>query len=177
MEIQQIMEKLTPRQQKIIQLRADGYSYKDIAKELGISDRTVEVQLRRARIKCKGFIPKKSYITEGKMNFEYYLNQIEPELKKKAYVYWRDWQIKGISWEDLAQDLRIHLMNKFDLYDPKKSSFRTWANRVMLNKIKDIVKGKYISNDVLDQSNTLSTNELQAKRLDISSNGEIVKNN
>jgi hypothetical protein len=105
---------------------------------------------------------------------EQYLNQIEPELKQKAYVYWRDWKIKGMDWEDLAQDLRIHLSNKFDTWE-KESSFRTWANRVMMNKINNIVRDKNNSKDVLDQKNTLSTEELLEKGLDINNYGEIVK--
>jgi len=33
-----ILDKLTPRQREVIELRMDGYSYKEIAKELGISE-------------------------------------------------------------------------------------------------------------------------------------------
>ena len=182
-ELEQIMGKLSPRQKQIIQMRADGYSYKEIAKELGIKIGTIKWHLEEGRKRAKQLYPllnhsKKSYITKGEtkeMNSDYYLNQIEPELKKKAYVYWRDWDIKGMEWEDLAQELRIHLINKFNLFNPEKSLFRTWANRVMMNKIKDIVRGNYSSSDVLNQSNTLSTEELLENGLDINNYGEIVK--
>jgi len=45
----------------------------------------------------------------------------------------------------------------------------------MMNKIKDIVRGNYSSSDVLNQSNTLSTEELLENGLDINNYGEIVK--
>jgi len=179
-ELEQIMGKLSPRQKQIIQMRADGYSYKEIGKELKISVtncRKIKERIKKIALNVT-FDSKKSYITKGEtkeMNSDYYLNQIEPELKKKAYVYWRDWDIKGMEWEDLAQELRIHLINKFNLFNPEKSLFRTWANRVMMNKIKDIVRGNYSSSDVLNQSNTLSTEELLENGLDINNYGEIVK--
>ena len=37
-----MLNKLTPRQREVIQLRMDGYTYKEIAKELGISVNTVK---------------------------------------------------------------------------------------------------------------------------------------
>ena len=179
-ETNQLLSKLTPRQREIIQLRADGYSYKEIAETLGIKEQSVANEIQRLKKRMSSFNPRIASITGGrtlmiKKTIEYYLNQIEPELKQKAYVYWRDWEIKGIEWQDLAQELRIHLSNKFDTWE-KKSSFRTWANRIMLNKIKDICRDNYTNNDVLDQPNTLSTDELREKGLDINNYGEIVKN-
>ena len=109
-----------------------------------------------------------------KKTLEHYLKQIEPELKMKAFVYWRDWKIKGMDSEDIAQELRIQLMNKFDLFNPEKAGFRTWANKVMMNKIKNIVRDKYTSQDVLDQPGTISIDELQEKGLDINNYNEIV---
>lgn len=41
--------KATPRQIQILQLLADGYSRKDIAKALGISEHTVQSHLKRLR--------------------------------------------------------------------------------------------------------------------------------
>jgi len=46
--------------------------------------------------------------------------------------------IRGFDSEDLAQELRMHLWRKLDKYDPSKASFRTWANMVMRNRLKDI---------------------------------------
>jgi DNA-directed RNA polymerase specialized sigma24 family protein len=166
MEIEQIMEKLTPRQQQIIKLRAEGYSYKDIGKELGMKEQSIKNEIQRIRKRMSTFASKKSYIDSREM-FEENLKTIEIDIVKRAkntFAMYPELEKRGITWEDLAQELRIHLMNKFDTFNPEKSAFRTWAFRVMANKIKDILK--HPSYDILDQEDTISLDELKEKGLE-----------
>lgn len=97
--------------------------------------------------------------------FEQYLEEIETHLQKKAYDYCDKWQIKGLDWEDIAQEFRIQLMRKFPTWR-RESSFRTWANRVMLNRMKDIARGTQTKKaGFLNQS--LSIDELKEKNADL----------
>lgn len=73
-------------------------------------------------------------------SFEEYIREIEPDIRQKAVSYCGNWQIRGLDWEDLAQEFRIQLRKKFPKYEPTKASFRTWANKVMLNRVKDIAR-------------------------------------
>ncbi len=55
----------------------------------------------------------------------------------KAIKTW----IPNSDWEDIAQELRIHLWLKKDTFDPNKgASVKTFVNRVLDNKIRDFKK-------------------------------------
>ena len=89
------------------------------------------------------------------MNFETYLLEIEPDIMGKAKQY----SLSGMDWEDVAQELRIQLWQKFSNFNPQKASFRTWANRIMSNKLKDLLRDKENSHDALDEA--ISIDEMQ----------------
>jgi len=55
----------------------------------------------------------------------------------------RNYWIDGYDDDDLAQEFRMILWSKLPLYDPKKSSFRTWGKKVMMNKIRDLTRAKF----------------------------------
>ena len=80
-----------------------------------------------------------------KNKFETYLKEIEPDISAKSFAY----RIWGLDKEDVAQELRIHLLNKFDLFNPDKASFRTWANRVMRNKLIDLERTNRKEKDII----------------------------
>lgn len=44
--------------------------------------------------------------------------------------------------DDLAQELRILLWQSLPTYNPHKSSLKTWANRVLENRLKNIYKAE-----------------------------------
>jgi RNA polymerase sigma factor (sigma-70 family) len=48
--------------------------------------------------------------------------------------------IPGLDWEDIAQEVRIRLWTKRHLFNPDKSSYKTWANRVMSNCIRNLIR-------------------------------------
>lgn len=59
----------------------------------------------------------------------------------------RRYHIKGYEFEDLCQELRMHLWRKISKYDPRISGIRTWANAVMRNRLKDLLKAQDYSNN------------------------------
>ena len=76
---------------------------------------------------------------ENKKTFEEYLEKIEPDIQFKAFKRAAGDKDK---YDDIYQRLQIHLWEKFPTFDENKASFRTWANRVMENFLKDLGKTK-----------------------------------
>lgn len=60
------------------------------------------------------------------------------------------YRINGLDVNDVAQELRLHIWRKLDKYDPNKASFKTWARRVMRNKLTDLAGRKESYKDMLD---------------------------
>ncbi|MDA2921693.1 hypothetical protein MYX07_00320 [Patescibacteria group bacterium AH-259-L07] len=54
--------------------------------------------------------------------------------KSKSYY------VVGMTYEDLAQELRTKLIEVADRYDESRGSMRTFAHIVMWNHIKDLIK-------------------------------------
>jgi|GEM_PF-2084429 len=48
--------------------------------------------------------------------------------------------IIGMEWEDIAQELNLHILIIQHKYDPAKSSPRTFVARVATNKIRDLIR-------------------------------------
>lgn len=48
--------------------------------------------------------------------------------------------IPGMEWEDVSQEVMLHLLQVLHKYDPAKSSLRTFVSRVATNKILDLVR-------------------------------------
>lgn len=53
-ELNLAKKKLSQRQAKIMEMRADNKSYQEIADELGISKKTVDDHIQKVRIKARG---------------------------------------------------------------------------------------------------------------------------
>lgn len=68
------------------------------------------------------------------INFQNHEKDIVAKAKLK-----RCW-VPGSDWEDVAQELRLHLWLKRDKFQPDKASERTFVNRVLENKIRDLQK-------------------------------------
>ncbi len=61
----------------------------------------------------------------------------QKDIEAKAKVS----NIPGMRWDDVAQEIRLHLLKKADKYDPTRgASQRTFVNRVITNKIRDLVR-------------------------------------
>jgi RNA polymerase sigma factor (sigma-70 family) len=50
------------------------------------------------------------------------------------------WNIPGMEADDIAQELRLFLWKKLDGYDPARSSIRTYADRIMKNKLRNMYR-------------------------------------
>lgn len=61
-----------------------------------------------------------------------YRNDIQAKAKL-AYI-------AGMDWEDIAQELYLHLWLVRHKYDSTKSSRRTFIARVVVNKIRDLAR-------------------------------------
>lgn len=76
-----------------------------------------------------------------KSKFEDNLEIIEQELSKRK----SSWQLSSISWmsfEDVAQQIRIHIFNKWDQWDQSKP-LRPWLSMIIKNQMINISKPIY----------------------------------
>ena len=91
--------------------------------------------------------------------FEESLKEIEKDILGKS----RSRRIAGMEAKDIYQELYIELSLRFKKFDPKKSSFRTWANMIMRNKLIDLWRK---SENDLTSKNTIYASELKLSRRD-----------
>lgn len=59
-------------------------------------------------------------------------------IRKKAKELASEMESPFHDAEDIEQELWMHLERKKHLYDPARASFRTFANRVIINKVRSI---------------------------------------
>lgn len=64
------------------------------------------------------------------------LKAAESDIKAKSRCYF----VAGMDQDDLAQELRMRLIEVASKYDEKRGSLRTFAHIVMWNHIKDLIK-------------------------------------
>lgn len=69
--------------------------------------------------------------------FEEYLREFDYQLKIKS----RKANITGMDKEDIYQECALHLWVKKEEFNPKKSVFCAWADKVCNNFILDLIKG------------------------------------
>lgn len=86
----------------------------------------------------------------------------------------RKHNIPGMEWQDIAQEVKLRLWLKYGLYDSSKSSFRTWANRVMKVAIYELLrKSINAKNRPLNKSTSMEM--LAESGLDIDEDKKIYK--
>lgn len=76
--------------------------------------------------------------------FEDNLIIINQEIFKRK-TKWTLTSIPSISFEDVAQILRIHIFNKIHLYNDKKSSIECWLNAVITNQLRNLLRNLYMN--------------------------------
>jgi RNA polymerase sigma factor (sigma-70 family) len=67
------------------------------------------------------------------------------ELDELLSRYRAKWQLTVLAWmdyDDVCQIVRLHIYNKWHLWDQKKS-FKPWASRVISNQIKNLIRNHY----------------------------------
>ena len=91
------------------------------------------------------------------------LEKFEPIIKAECH---RE-EISGMTWEDLAQEVRLRLWLNKDKFDENKSSFKTWANIVMLNHLKNLLRdSKTKKASYLNNASDID-NEVEKEALDL----------
>ena len=95
--------------------------------------------------------------------FNKLIETIEKDIKGKSETY----KIEKLEPQDLEQELKIHLFNRFDQFDQNKSGFRTWANWEMKSRISNLVKfakkGQFLNKDELWTNRTINESEFKGK--------------
>jgi len=49
-------------------------------------------------------------------------------------------QVPNMDWEDIAQELRMHLWLKSNRFNPRYASAPTFVNNILNNKIRDLIR-------------------------------------
>ena len=88
------------------------------------------------------------------------LEELEPTIIKLAKSY----KIPPLEWEDIAQELRIHLWENRAKYNPKKSEYKNWAYIVCRNKLRDLAR--HWRAKKRDHRKIVSLDELKEKGID-----------
>lgn len=68
--------------------------------------------------------------------FEDRIPIIQKEIAKRK----SKWNLSTLSWDDASQILLIHVFEKYKLYNPEKSEFTHWLNRLISNRLKNIFR-------------------------------------
>lgn len=79
--------------------------------------------------------------TKNKPSFEESLPIIDEEIKKRR----SKWTLTALSWmdfNDVAQILRIHIYNKWSLYDSSQP-LKPWVNTIISNQITNLIRNNY----------------------------------
>lgn len=76
--------------------------------------------------------------------FEKYNKIIDKEISKRS-AKWSLTAIPSLSFEDIAQILRLHIYQKIHLYNEEKSPIENWINMVISNRLKNIWRNLYLN--------------------------------
>lgn len=77
--------------------------------------------------------------TPPRPTFEQVLPILNKELKKRK----SSWTLASIDFEDVCQIITIHVFEKYDQYNEKKGEFSHWVNRIISNRIHNILRDNY----------------------------------
>ncbi len=73
--------------------------------------------------------------------YEKNLPVIDEQLNKRS----DQWKLTSLSWmdyDDVKQIIRIHILNKWDQYDPSKP-LAPWVNKIITHQIKNIIRNNF----------------------------------
>tara|TARA_Y100000361_G_C11092544_1_gene307247 strand:+ start:217 stop:900 length:684 start_codon:yes stop_codon:yes gene_type:complete len=80
-------------------------------------------------------------LAKGDKSFEDCILVIEEEIRKRK----SKWNLQSLAWmdfEDVSQIIKIHIYNKWHLYDAKQP-LRPWLNRIISNQLKNLIRNNY----------------------------------
>jgi RNA polymerase sigma factor (sigma-70 family) len=73
-------------------------------------------------------------------------------------------KINGMDWDDVAQEINLHLLHNIQKYNPSKAGPRTFVVRVADNRIRDLARRANAQKRYLD-NHSLSLEELTEQEL------------
>lgn len=76
------------------------------------------------------------------MGFNERIDEINQAIASKRSL----WDLRSISYldyDDVAQQIRIHISKKLHLFNPEKGTFLNWASKIVQRKIKNIKRDNY----------------------------------
>lgn len=76
--------------------------------------------------------------------FEKYSDIINREISKRQ-VKWNLTAIPSISFDDISQNLKLHIYTKIHLYDEKKAKIENWINTIITNQLKNVLRSLYLN--------------------------------
>jgi len=76
----------------------------------------------------------------------------------------KSYKIVPLEWQDIAQELRIHLWVNRSKYDKSKGSYKNWAYISCRNKLRDLAK--YYQAQKRDYRKIVSLDELMEQGID-----------
>lgn len=91
------------------------------------------------------------------------LEKFEPIIKAECHKE----EILGMTWEDLAQEIRLRLWLKKDKFDKSKSSFKTWANLLMINCLKNLLRDSKTKKALYLNNASDIDNKIEEEALDL----------
>ena len=77
-----------------------------------------------------------------------------------------------MEWEDISQELFLHVWQKRDKFNPSKSSERTFVIRIITNKIIDLIR-KANAQKRFAENNAVSLDQMIEDGFDISNEEKI----
>lgn len=76
------------------------------------------------------------------MQFEEKIDEVNQAIASKRFL-WDLYAISYIDYDDVAQQIRIHISKKMHLFNPSKGTFLNWASKIVQRKIKNIKRDNY----------------------------------
>ena len=74
--------------------------------------------------------------------YDLYKETIAREVSKRQ-TRWRLDAVNYIVWEDIEQQLTVHVIKKIHLWDKDRSPIQHWLNRLISNQIKNLLRNLY----------------------------------
>jgi DNA-directed RNA polymerase specialized sigma24 family protein len=97
------------------------------------------------------------------MNITISASQFQKDIIAKS----KSTHIPGMDWEDIVQELDIHVWQNGKKFDPTKASERTFVVRIITNKIRDLARRANAKKRSTDK-NAISLDELIEGGFDVS---------
>jgi DNA-directed RNA polymerase specialized sigma24 family protein len=67
-------------------------------------------------------------------------SEVAVHIKKLIDARRNSWELEYVNWEDVAQIIWIRAFSKYHLFDPKKAPLDHWANTLISNSLKNLLR-------------------------------------